>query len=106
MAAVISNYVKLVPGRVVAMHFRDHAVAVRDITDPIRKVLVKRQSLLFYVDEVDGAQVDMIYSILSEKHAQEFSGYLEGKKYVGYTFGVVKEAAGFVPPKVSWVRPR
>lgn len=105
MAAPISNFVVLKPGIPVTLHFSDHRVVKRVITDPIRKVAVTRESLLFYVDEVDGTKVDKMYSILSQKHAAEFAGYLPGKKYVGYRFTVIKDAPGFVPPRIVKVEP-
>ena len=101
----ISNYVVLKPGVPVRLHFSDHAVVKRQITDPIRGVQVERESLVLYVDRVDGVKVDLMYSILSQKHAAEFSGYLEGKKYLGYEFVVVKDAVGTVPPRISQVLP-
>ena len=105
MASPISNYVTLSPGVMVRLHFKDHALLKRQIEDPVRHVPVERESLLFYVDKVNGGPVDKIYSILSQKHAAEFAGYLEGKRYVGYEFVVVKDAAGTVPPRIVSVTP-
>lgn len=105
MAAPISNYVTLSPGVMVRLHFSDHRILKRQITDPVRNIPVERESLLFYVDRKDGAKVDLIYSILSQKHAAEFSGYLEGKRYLGYEFIVVKDAPGTVPPRIVSVVP-
>jgi hypothetical protein len=105
MAAPISNYVTLSPGVMVKLHFSDHAILKRKIEDPIRHVQVERESLLFYVDKVNGGPVDKIYSILSQKHAAEFAGYLEGKRYTAYEFVVVKDAAGTVPPRIVSVTP-
>lgn len=105
MAAPIENFVVLKPGIPVTLHFSDHAVVKRQITDPIRGVPVTRESLLFYVDEKDGTKVDRVYSILSQKHAAEFAGYLPGKKYVGYRFTIIKDAPGFVPPRIVRVTP-
>lgn len=105
MAAPISNFVRLVPGTPVRLHFNDHAVVRRTVTDPVRNVPVERESLLFYADRVDGAPTDKTYSILSEKHAAEFAGYLPGKAYTRYDFVVLKEAPGFVPPRIVQVIP-
>ena len=105
MASPIENFVALKPGIPVTLHFNDHRIASREIEDPIRRVRVTRESLLLYVDEVDGTKVDRVYSILSQKHAAEFAGYLPGKKYVGYRFTVIKDAPGFVPPRIVSVKP-
>jgi hypothetical protein len=105
LAAPISNYVTLTPGVSVRLHFKDHQVMMRKITDPVRKVQVDRESLLFYVDKMNGAAVDKVYSILSQKHAAEFAGYLPGKAYLAYEFTVIKDAPGTVPPRIVSVNP-
>lgn len=106
MAFPISNFIVLAPGVSVKMHFDDHAVASRVITDPIFKRPKTVESLLFIVDELDGKPINKTYSILSQKHAAEFSGYLEGKKYRDYVFTVIKDAPGTVPPRIVEVAPR
>lgn len=103
---VIENWVKLAPGVPVKLHFTDHVIAPREIMDPIRKVPVTRRSLIFYVDERDGKPVDLTYSVMSEKHASDFEGDLPGKAYTRYTYIIVKDAPGFVAPRVMEKRTR
>jgi len=105
VASPISNFVTLTPGVPVRLHFKDHNVMKRSITDPIRKVAVERESLMFYVDKENGNAVDKVYSILSQKHAAEFAGYLPGKRYTTYDFVIVKDAPGTVPPRIVSVTP-
>jgi len=105
MASPIANYIVLTPGIPVTLHFTDHAIQARPIEDPVRKVQVTRESLLFYVNEMDGTKVDKMYSVVSQKHAAEFAGYLPGKRYVAYRFTVIKDAPGFVPPRIVSVKP-
>jgi len=105
MVSPISNYVVLRPGVPVRLHFSDYRVVKRQITDPIRNVQVERESLVLYVDRQDGVKVDRMYSILSQKHAAELAGYLEGNRYLNYDFVIVKDAAGTVPPRISQVLP-
>lgn len=105
MVSPISNFVMLKPGVSVRLHFSDHAIVKRQIMDRIRGVMVERESLVMYVDRMNGSKVDLMYSILSQKHAAEFSGYLEGNRYRGYEFVVVKDAAGTVPPRIVSVSP-
>jgi hypothetical protein len=105
MGLPIQNFIVLRPGVQVRLHFTDHRVVKRSILDPIRGVQVERESLLFYVDKMDGNVVDLTYSILSQRHAAEFAGYLEGKRYTGYEFLIVKDAAGTVPPRIISVTP-
>jgi len=96
----------LTPGVPVKMHFKDHRIMPRTITDPIRQVPAERESLVFYVDKEGDKVVDKMYSILSQKHAAEFAGYLPGKRYESYDFTVIKDAAGTVPPRIVSVTPR
>lgn len=77
----------------------------RQITDPYFKVPRTVQSLVFLVDRENGREVDKSFSILSTKLVNELSGYLEGKRYRGYEFTVVKDAPGTVPPRIVSVTP-
>jgi len=106
LAGPIENFIVLAPGVERSLHFRDHALVPRVITDPVLKERRTVESLLFYVDEENGRAVDKTYSIVSQKHAAEFSGYLEGKRYRGYVFVVIKDAPGTVPPRIARVVPR
>jgi len=106
LASPISNFVSLAPGVPVELHFKDHGIMMRMITDPIRKVAVQRETLMMYVDRENGVGVDKVYSVLSQKHASELAGYLPGKNYVNYLFTVQKDAPGTVPPRIVKVAPR
>lgn len=103
--AVLDNWVKLEVGVRKRLHFYNHAIVARQITDPVTKLQVQRRTLLLYVDREDGFEASKVYSVMSEKHAGEFAGYLTGSRYVGYEFTVVKDAAGPVAPRVAEVRP-
>ena len=102
----IENFVRLRPGVPVALHFRDHAIVDRVITDPTFGVKRTVKGLLFLVDEQDGGPVDKTFSILSDRLAGDFSGDLEGKAYRGYIYVIVKDAPGTVPPRILERRPR
>lgn len=97
----LENWVKLPIGKVVCMHFREYRVLPRQITDPIFEVPRTVESLVFLVDQVDGKPVDKTFSVVSEKLAQEFEPYLEDESYRNYVWCLVKDAAGFVPPRVA-----
>ena len=96
----LENWVKLPIGKVVCMHFKEYRVTPRQITDPYFKTPRTVTSLLFLVDQVDGKAVDMTFSVVSEKLADEFRPYLEDGSYRNYTWCLVKDAAGFVPPRI------
>ena len=97
----LENWVKLPPGKVVCMHFKEHRVTPREITDPFFGTERTVKSLLFLVDRVDGAPVDMTFSVMSEKLAMEFEPYLEDGSYRDYTWCLVKDAAGWTAPRVA-----
>jgi len=97
----LENWVKLPPGKVVCLHFKEHRVTSREITDPFWKTPRKVTSLLFLVDREDGVPVDKTLSIVSEKLAMEFQPYLEDGSYRDYTWCLVKDAEGFTAPRVA-----
>ena len=101
MKVSLENWVKLPIGKTVCMHFREYRVTSRQITDPMFNVPRTVQSLVFLVDSVDGVAVDKTFSVVSEKLAQEFEPYLEDGSFRDYTWCLVKDAAGFVPPRVA-----
>jgi len=43
--------------------------------------------------------------VVSGKLVDELSAYLEGRRYRGYEFVVVKDAPGTIPPRLVEVRP-
>ena len=97
----LENWVKLPVGKVVCMHFREYRVTDRQIEDPLFKVQRTVKSLVCLVDRVDGAPVDKTFSVVSEKLAQEFDPYLEDGSYKDYEWCLVKDAVGFVAPRVA-----
>jgi hypothetical protein len=105
MEPILSNWVKLDVGVAKRLHFNNHVIMSRPITDPTTKMPIERQSLTFYVDREDGRVVSKSYSVLSEKHAGDFAGYLPDYKYRNYEFVIVKEVAGPMAPRILEVRP-
>lgn len=101
----LENWVILKPGVPKKLHFSDHRFLERVITDPVFGVEKRVQSLMLLVDEEDGHPVEKTLSIVSSKLVQELSGYLEGKKYKGYRFVIVKDAPGTVPPRIESITP-
>jgi hypothetical protein len=107
MAAELeTNWVRLEPGKPVRLHFSDHNLAQRTITDPWFKGPKSVQSIVFRVDSVDGVAVDKVFSVISDKLRGDLQGYLPDKRYVNYDFVIVKDAPGTVPPRLVTVEPR
>ena len=97
----LENWVKLPVGKVVCMRFRDYRVTSRQITDPLFNVPRTVDSLVFLVSHVDGKPVDKTFSVVSETLSQEFEDYLADGSYKNYTWCLVKDGAGFTPPRVA-----
>ncbi|GAH32551.1 unnamed protein product [marine sediment metagenome] len=97
----LENWVKLPVGKVVCMRFKEYRVTPREITDPFWKTPRTVESLLFLVSHVDGKPVDKTFSVVSEKLALEFKPYLEDGSYRGYEWCLVKDAPGFVAPRIA-----
>jgi len=104
-ARLVENWVVLSPGVPKRLHFTEHKVADRVITDPIFGRPKTVSSLLFLVDEEDGRAVNKTFSVVSEKLVGDLSGYLEGNRYRAYRFTIVKDAPGTVPPRILEVTP-
>ncbi len=93
---VLENYVKLVQGVPCRLHFADHAIVRRAITDPDSHRAKEVNALEFVVDREDGKVVSKSYSILSEKHAEDFRRYLADKSYRHFDFSITVYGKGYL----------
>jgi len=96
---VLENYVILQAGIPARVHFTDHVIERRTTTDPGTGRPTSRNVLVFEVDKLNGKDVFAKYSIMAEKHAGQFSPYLEDKSYRGYDFIITKQGEGYL---TSW----
>lgn len=97
----LDNWVRLEPGVRTRLHFKDHRISEREITDPYWKTARTVRSLLFLVDRQDGAPVDKTLSVTSERLASEFEPYLEGKAYTLYDWVLEKGPDKMTPPRIA-----
>lgn len=93
---LLSNYIRLVPGVPTRMHFTDDYKIERTIADPETGKPKPIKSLVFYVDEVEGAPDSRTFSILSQKLAAHFEPFLKNKEYNRYDFIVTQMGDGFL----------
>mgnify|MGYP001101788183 CR=1 FL=1 len=93
---LLGNYVVLKEDTPKNLRFRDHQIVPKLIVDPMTHTPKQINALQFYVEEEDGRRVDKIYSITSEKHAQQFAPFLEGYKYRGKLFTITIRGKGFL----------
>ena len=92
---VLENFVKLTPGVPSRLHFTDHAIVTKTITDPLTHRVKEARALEFVVDREDGKVVSKSYSILSEKHALDFARFLEDKGYRLFDFVITVFGSGY-----------
>lgn len=93
---VLENYVKLTPGVPKRLHFTDHALVTKTLTDPLLGRSKEVRSLEFLVDSEDGVKVDKSFSVVSEKLAATLEPWLGGKRYLAYEFVITKRGESFV----------
>ena len=92
---VLENYVMLETGIPTRLHFTDHRIERRTITDPLTLQPGSRNVLVFEVDRMDGRTVTAKYTTMAEKHAAQFQPYLADKRYTLYEFTIVRNGEGF-----------
>jgi len=92
---VLQNYVILQEGEPTRLHFRDHVIMTKTITDPTSLQPASRNTLDFDVDRLGGHEVTSKLSIMAEKFAGMFQPYLADKSYVNYDFIITVQGEGF-----------
>jgi len=93
---LLGNYVTLSEGIPKRLRFESHQIVQRLITDPMTKSPKTVNVLEFKVLEEDGIAVSKIYSVTSEKHAQQFAPFLEGQGYRGKVFTIIPRGRGYL----------
>lgn len=99
------NWVIFKPGQRKTLHFYDHAMVERVITDPVTKTPKRVKTLVLYVDEEDGVKVEKMLSLLSYSLAQKIAAYIPGKAYTRYKFTIEKPLDKFAKPELVEVTP-
>ena len=93
---VLVNHVILqnnIPSR---LHFRDHRIQARTITDPTTRQPVIRNTLEFDVDRLDSRPVGAVFSTMAEKLAGLFEPYLKDKSYVNFDYIITQAGDGYL----------
>lgn len=92
---VLQNYVVLEPNIPARLHFVSHQVVTKTIADPATGRDKPVRALVFGVDELNGQPVVGQYSIVSDKHANDFASYLPGERYRSYDFIITLSGSGY-----------
>ena len=93
---LLMNYITLVAGVPTRMHFTDDYKIQRTIPDRETGKPKTIDSLVFWVDELEGEDVARTFSILSQKLAAHFEPFRKDKRYLGYDFIVTQIGDGFL----------
>ncbi len=92
---VLQNHVILendIPAR---LHFRDHRLGPRTITDPTTGKPAIRNTLEFNADRLDGRSVESVLSTMADGLADKFEPYLGDKSYRNYEVIITQRGEGF-----------
>jgi len=92
---MLMNYVELTPEIPLRLHFTDDYRVQRDLPDPLTGKTKRVDSLIFWVDEVNGQPVAKTFSIVSKGLAALLEPYLSDKAYREYDFTITKRGSGF-----------
>jgi len=87
------------------MHFMDHKIIRSPIFDKVFERQRTVNNLVFLVDRLNGSEADTRFSVVSQRLMQDLSGYLPGKAYRTFEFTIIKDSAGYVPPRIVRVKP-
>jgi len=105
MAKEGENYVKLEVGKPVVLRFDKFSWLSHPIVDPDLGFSKTVRALVFHVVEQDGRPADTIFSLISTKAQKEIEPYLLAEKFRRYKFTWLKEAPGYVAPRLVNVSP-
>ena len=103
---VLQNYVVLQQGLPAELHFTDHIIVQRTITDALTGKPGVRNILEFDVDRLNGRQVFAKFSTMSEKLASKLGPYLAEKSYTRYYFTITQTGTLWLTTYTVLVTPR
>jgi len=92
---VLQNHVILVNDVPARLHFTDHHIESRTITEPVTLQAAIRNTLVFNVDRLNGAPVQAVFSTMAEKLAGQFQPYLGDKSYRSYEVVITQRGDGY-----------
>lgn len=92
---VLENFIRLVDGVPISMHFTAYTIAPIDRRDPLTGFISQVNSLIFNVDMENGQPVSKTFSTLSSKLAAMFEPFLADEDYKRRTFIITKRGSSF-----------
>lgn len=92
---VLQNTIILEDGIPARLHFTDHHIESRTITEALTGRPVPRNTLVLDVDRLDGAPVQAILTTMAEGLAGQLEPYLKDKSYRTYEIIITQRGFGF-----------
>ena len=96
---MLMNYIALVSGVPTRMHFTDDYFVERAILERESGKEKRINSLVFWVDELDGQPAARTFSVMSQKLQAPLEPFRKNKQYTKYDFIITKMGDGFY---VDW----
>lgn len=92
---MLMNYIQLVPGVPTRLHFSDDYEVKRSILDRESGKQKLVNTLVFWVDELNGEESARTFSVMSQKLQAPLEPFRKGKEYTKYDFIITKMGDGF-----------
>ena len=92
---VLQNTIILQDGVPARLHFTDHHIERRTITDSATGQGVGKNTLVMNVDRLDGRLVEAVLTTMAEGLALELDPYLKDKSYRNYEVIITQRGDGF-----------
>ncbi len=92
---VLQNTIILQDGVPARLHFTDHHIERRTITDPVTLQGAARNTLVMNVDRLDGRAVEAILTTMAEGLAGQLEPYLKDKGYRTYEVIITQRGESF-----------
>lgn len=92
---MLMNYVSLQPGIPLRMHFTDDYFVNREISDPESGRPKRINTLVFWVDTLEGEPAARTFSVTSQKLQNQLEPFLRDKRYLDYDFIITAIGEGF-----------
>jgi len=92
---VLQNTIILQEGVPARLHFYNHHIEPRTITDATTQQGVIRNTLVMNVDRLDGRAVEAVLTTMAEGLAQQLGPYLPDKSYKNFEVIITQRGEGF-----------
>jgi hypothetical protein len=96
---VLQNTIILQDGVPARLHFTDHHIETRTITDAVLQAGVRKNTLVMSVDRLDGRAVEAVLTTMAEKLAAQLGPYLPDKSYKNFEIIITQRGERF---RRSW----